>query len=243
MFHVKHPNDSFELCPANVADAVRSVGVAVTLAQADLLLRHAELVLEANQYMNLTRITAAQAVLSLHIVDSLAFLPHVEPLTGRVVDIGSGAGYPGVPLAILGSEMILCESVKKKAAFLESASAALGLGATVRPLRAEELAGVSPGSANTVIARAVSATGALLELAAPLLQAAGRLIALKGTPDDEELERAARVAKLCGMTESTRASYVLPTGEQRTVLVFEKSGEPLLPLPRRPGAAQREPLG
>jgi len=243
MFHVKHSRDSLGLSPAAVVDALRSARVTVTQAQAELLIQHADLVLEANQVMNLTRITSRKGVLSLHIVDSLAFLPHVEPLAGLVVDLGSGAGYPGIPLAILGAEMVLCESVKKKAAFLEHSCAALGLQVSVQPLRAEELVSVVSGSADVVVARAVSVTASLLELAAPLLRTSGRLIALKGIPSEEELAGARRAEPLCGMAESARVEYALPTGERRTVLVFEKIGKPRRPLPRRPGTAQQEPLG
>lgn len=243
MFHVKHLSHEQELTPAAVVDAARSASVDTSMQQAELIIEHARLVVEANRSMNLTRLTAPADVLMLHIVDSLAFLPHVRPLDGRIIDIGSGAGYPGIPLAILGAELTLCESVKKKAAFLERVVAALGLEVPVEPVRAEELAARMPGTAAVVIARAVSATAALVELASPLLMLGGRLIALKGTPSPEELLSAQKVAPVCGLSETARVKYLLPTGEHRMVLVFEKTGKPRVALPRRPGAAQRQPLG
>lgn len=243
MFHVKHPDDLLLLNPNDVVAAVGAAGVVVTDQQATLLIRHAELVVEANRQMNLTRLTTADEVLSLHIVDSLAFLPHVRTLTGAVIDIGSGAGYPGLPLAIMGWHVTLCESVKKKAAFLEWVSGRLDLDVTVKAVRAEELAIAQPEAADCVIARAVSSTASLVELASPLLRRSGRLIALKGVPDESELTGAGVAAQACGMRLDSKVEYSLPSGDRRTVLVFEKSGRPRIALPRRPGAAQRQPLG
>jgi 16S rRNA (guanine527-N7)-methyltransferase len=243
MFHVKHTSDQSALTPQAVVEAARSAGVVVLPAEAARIVEHAALVLDANNRMNLTRITEPSDVLTLHIVDSIAFLPHVAPLTGRIVDMGSGAGYPGIPLAILGLNVTLCESVKKKAAFLEETVVHLGLDVPVKPQRAEDLAAAEPASADVVVARAVSATASLLELASPLLRTAGRLIALKGTPDEDELARANVVAPMCGMRNVSRTEYVLPGGERRSVLVYERVGRAHVSLPRRPGSAQRRPLG
>lgn len=243
MFHVKHLTESFDLTPESVRAACEGAEVPVSLVQAAAMVKHARLVVDANTRMNLTRLTTPEEVLSLHIVDSVAFLPLVAPLAGRVIDIGSGAGYPGIPLAILNADVTLCESVKKKAAFLESVVRELGLPCDVEPLRAEELAAARPADASVVVARAVSSTAALIELAAPLLRTRGRLIALKGVPDEEELGQAMRAASLCGMRQQSRTEYTLPTAELRTVLVFEKVARARIGLPRRPGTAQRQPLG
>lgn len=243
MFHVKHVTESLELNPAAVTEACGRAGVVVSPEQSATMVGHAALVVEANSRMNLTRLTSAHDVLNLHIVDSVAFLPYVAPLTGRVIDIGSGAGYPGIPLAILGADATLCESVKKKAAFLEMVVRELHLSCSVQPVRAEELATARPADADVVVARAVTSIAALVELAAPLLRVGGRLIALKGVPREEERDQSARAAALCGMRERSCDAYALPAGEQRTVLVFEKVGKPAIALPRRPGTAQRQPLG
>lgn len=243
MFHVKHLIDSFDLSPGCVREACARADVTVSSEQAEALVKHAGLVLEANTRMNLTRITTTEEVISLHVVDSVAFLPLVAPLVGRVVDIGAGAGYPGIPLAIVGADVTLCESVKKKAAFLESAVDEIGLSCVVEPVRAEELATARPASADVVVARAVSSIAALVELAAPLLRSGGRLIALKGVPNDDERARGIAASAMCGLSEQSFIRYGLPSGECRTVVVFEKTGRPRISLPRRPGTAQRQPLG
>lgn len=240
MFHVKQ---SAVIDAVDVAAKLAAAGVRIDESQAALLARHSTLVLTANQRMNLTRITDPEEVVALHIVDSLAFLPHAHPGVGRLLDMGSGAGFPGIPLAILGFDVTLCESVKKKAAFLQDVVSELGLLVNIEPLRAEELAVESRGAFSTVIARALSSLPALVELASPLLCAGGCLIAMKGRLESGERARADAAARLCGMTPASSVPYVLERGEERTVCVYVKSGKSSLRLPRRPGMAQKQPLG
>lgn len=241
MFHVKHDPTPLE------SNAVRArlapLGLTLTDRQTDLLVRHAELVLEHNQYLNLTRITEPENVIDLHIVDSLSFLPHVETPGGRWLDIGSGAGYPGIPLAILGYDVTLCESVKKKAAFLATAVSDLGLATEVLPLRAEEVAVANPGSFDVVIARAVSSLPALVELASPLLRPGGCLIAMKGRPEAAERENVLAACAIVGMKPKQETDYQLPNGDLRSVFVYTRTGKARVSLPRRPGMAQRQPFG
>src|SRR5574340_659517 len=105
MFHVKPTDDTHAMDPAVIAAALEASGVSISREQAQLIAAHADLVLATNVTMNLTRITSPDAVVTLHIVDSLAFLPRIAPLIGPVVDIGSGAGYPGIPLRIAGVDV------------------------------------------------------------------------------------------------------------------------------------------
>jgi len=243
MFHVKPSAESTEIAAAAVHRTLAEAGLDVSLSECALLALHAQLVLEANAAMNLTRIVAPDDVMRLHIADSLRFLCETGPLTGHVIDIGSGAGYPGIPLAILGYDVELCESVKKKARFLSDCVKTLGLETGVTALRAEELALQAPGSADCVVARAVSALASLVELASPLLKMGGRLIALKGDPERDEIDRGARVAALCGMRQTSKRPYTLPGGEVRTVVEYTRVAKPRQPLPRRVGLAQRQPMG
>lgn len=240
MFHVKPPPHAIDV--RSLEDALASCEVRVEHAQLDLLARHAALVLEANSRLNLTRIVSPEDVVHLHIVDSLAFLPLVAPLQSPLVDIGSGAGYPGIPLAILGYDVTLLESVGKKAAFLQEAVTDLGLTAPVVRARAEELATTRP-EFSTAIARAVSSLPALVELASPLLRTGGQLVALKGTPEELERASASKAADIVGMRHSAEVPYRLPRGEARTVVTYEKVAASRMKLPRRSGMAQRQPLG
>jgi 16S rRNA (guanine527-N7)-methyltransferase len=228
---------------AAVVRAVAEVGVTIADSEAAALLVHMDSVRDANRRFNLTRIDDPGEMLRLHVADSLAFLPHVSDLQGPIIDLGSGAGYPGIPLAVvLQAHTILCESTRKKAEFLESVLADLDLDAEVVTERAEVLTLRRPRCAGTVVARAVSSLAALLELASPLLRTGGLLVALKGAPSEDEVLRASRVAPLCGMVPVRAEGYQLPGGERRSVYVYRKESEPSVPLPRRSGAAQRQPL-
>jgi 16S rRNA (guanine527-N7)-methyltransferase len=244
MFHVKHSDDS-TLSLSAIQDAALRCGVRLDELQAEAIRSHAAMVVSANERLNLTRITEPQALLRLHIVDSLIWMKYVEGALGSVIDIGSGAGYPGIPVAIAtGAPMTLCESIKKKSHFLIDVVSVLGLAVTVYPDRAEELARVSPAAADTVVARAVSSLSALIELAAPLLTMGGRLVALKGTIEPSELQAGEHVAQLCGLTHEGVTAYVLPGGDEaRSVAVYRRTGGTVVPLPRRAGLAQRRPLG
>lgn len=241
MFHVKHNDHHID--PTRVASALAEVGVAASSVQADLLAKHASLVLDANATMNLTRITDPADVIELHIQDSLLPMALVDMTQGSVADIGSGAGYPGIPLAIMGCKLTLCESVKKKATFLSETVEALGLHCSVVALRAEELGEIQPSAFSIVTARAVSSLPALVELSAPLLSPGGCLVAMKGRLQAAEWEQADRVSELCGMGRTAMLEYCLPRGDQRSLYVYERTGTARIALPRRPGMAQRQPFG
>jgi len=227
-----------------IAAGIEALGLCAPVDGAETLARHLSLVLEANAQFNLTSIDPVDAV-ALHVLDSCAatsFLAAAPP--GAFADIGSGAGYPGIPLSVIaGRRVALVESVGKKAAFLERVVAELRLDATVHRARAEELAQTQPGSFAAVTARALSSLPSLVELAAPLLHRDGLLICLKGDPDEAELLRGRSAAALCGMIEERVAPISIPgTGARRCVIVYRRSARPRVPLPRRPGMAQRKPL-
>ncbi len=214
-------------------------------SQATTLVSHAEAVLSANRTMNLTRITDPEMFLAGHIVDSALGTRAVDECPpGRLVDLGSGAGYPGIPLAVLTSRpATLVESVKKKAAFLGGWVAASGLDIEVVAQRAEELALRSSGGFAIVTARAVAPLASLVELASPLLQHHGRLIAYKGRPGPDELAAGERAASLTGMRPLAVVNLQAPESlGERCLVVYEKRGAPTISLPRRPGSAQRRPL-
>jgi 16S rRNA (guanine527-N7)-methyltransferase len=229
---------------ADIAGGLAEMGIAATGTQLDALARHLSLVLETNEVLNLTSIDARDSV-PLHVLDSASALPFLaEAPAGAFADLGSGPGYPGVPLAVLsGRPVTLVESVRKKAAFLERVVEALRLEATVHPFRAEELASEHPGSFAAVTARALSALPSLVELGAPLLVPGGLLVCLKGRPDEEELRRGDVVSRRCGLKRiETTAVDVPGVDAARTLVVYRRIGVSAVKLPRRNGMAQRQPL-
>ncbi len=247
MFHVKHlsPTPGPPLLPEAIRDALRAVDVSCDIAQARLLADHSAAVVRANTTMNLTRITDNASMLVGHIVDSSLGMREVDQCpAGRLVDLGSGAGYPGIVLAILtGRPTTLVESVKKKAAFLHEWVTGAALDIDVRAQRAEEVALEDPCGFAVVTARAVAPLASLTELAAPLLLRGGRLVAYKGQPGAAELAAGDKVASIVGMRALGLSRLPAPESlGERCLVVYEKVGSPSIPLPRRSGSAQRRPL-
>lgn len=225
--------------PADVASsAKRAVPYAVEYLR-DLL--------EANKRVNLTAIREMDEALRLHLIDSLSALPEVDAAPeGALLDIGTGGGFPGVPLGIAtGRRVVLADSVRKKVIVIDEILSQMApkIEYRVSSDRVESLANSEAGEYAVVTARAVSELPALVELAAPLLMEGGRLVALKAQISDEEVERSLRVAKLVGMSRVSTRTFTLPRGgEERTIIVFERRGAPKLRLPRRVGLAQNQPL-
>ena len=227
-----------------IAEACLSAGISVDEETAGLLARHVDLAYEAGAHQNLTRVPRDQAPL-LHVVDSLLGLEAMKASgSGDWADIGSGAGFPGIPLCVRGVRHVdLIESVAKKSRFLNTVAAELCLDVTVRECRAEEAAQESRDRYASVSVRAVGALSELTELAAPLLRMGGALVAWKGAPTDEELRRGAAVGRMVGLAMREVRPYGLPSSEaRRTLVVFEKVAGSRVRLPRRPGLARSRPL-
>ena len=228
-----------------ICAGLSAMGIATGDDLVGRLTAHLEMVTEVNTRFNLTAIDPDNAV-SLHILDSMGArcaLGDAPP--GRFADIGSGAGYPGVPLSLVtGRPVDLVESVGKKAAFLSEVTRELRLDATVHRIRAEELVSTHRDGFSAVTARALSALPSLVELAAPLLKPSGLLICLKGRPAAEEIASGNAVATLCGMGPAHIVEVSIPGIEAaRCIVVYRKTGRSRLKLPRRTGLAQRSPLG
>jgi len=222
-------------------------GMTVDRGAADLISRHLEAVMSANERMNLTAIRELDSAVLLHVVDSLLCSGDLEQApAGAFADLGSGSGYPGIPLAIVsGRRAALVESISKKARFLEEVVGMLEVEPRIRVLqmRAEELARREPGLYAAVTARALSSLPALVELAAPLLMDGGVLIAMKGKPEAAEIERGRAAGGVVGMAlESLREYQLFVRGDARACIVFRKTSEGSISLPRRDGVAQRRPL-
>lgn len=216
-------------------------------AQQELIDQHLSLIIEANKVTNLTRITSESEARILHVEDSLvAFSEVCDAPEGLYGDLGTGGGFPGIPLAIAsGRETVLVDSVGKKIAILGQVVHELGLGDSVTTYtgRIEELALNRPGAFSVLTARALTQLPSLVELASPLLRLGGRLVSYKANIEDEELDAAIALKGKVGMKLVSDRSLFLSDGiTKRRVLVFEKVAEPTVKLPRRNGMAQKRPL-
>jgi 16S rRNA (guanine527-N7)-methyltransferase len=223
--------------------------ISISVEHQIALLEHLDWVLDWNPRVNLTAITEPKTATRLHILDSLlAASALAEAPEGTLMDLGSGAGFPGFPLAVVtGRPTVLIESVRKKAKVVDDFLAASGYGAqySVRtaPERVEDYARMSSETASVVTARAVTQLGPLIELAAPLLKEQGVLVAMKGNIEELELAVAERTAELTGMRIEHVRPYLLPEGlESRTLVIVRRIGSSRIPLPRRNGLAQKQPI-
>ena len=210
-------------------------------AQLDELLR----LVQASPH-SLTTVRDPVDGVELHVADSLAGLavPEVRS-AGRLADLGAGAGFPGLVLAIAlpQTSVVLVESVGKKAAFLEAAAADLGLAnVAVVGARAEEW-GAGLGACDVVTARALAALDILLEYAAPLLVEGGVLVAWKGRRSPQEEEAAAAAAQILGMEAPSPVTVPGPEGAERHLYLSRKVGPTPSGYPRREGMARKRPLG
>lgn len=212
-----------------------------------LMQRYLDSILEANKVTNLTRITDGEQARLIHIEDSLVGLPEVnEAPVGLYGDLGSGGGFPGVPLALAtGRKTLLVDSVKKKMAIVQSALDDLSLSEQISTSseRIEDLPLEYKEKFAVLTARALSKLVSLIELASPLLKKSGRLVCYKAQLSSEELEEALAVQDLVGLKMISQREICLSDGETtRTIVVFEKIGKSRIKLPRRIGLAQKQPL-
>jgi 16S rRNA (guanine527-N7)-methyltransferase len=217
---------------------------------ADAAQRYVALLLDANRRLNLTRVVEPEAVARLHLLDSLAALPLLDELApDSAVDLGSGGGVPGIPLALArpDARWLLVDSVGKKAAALRDFVGALGLPNVEVVADRAEVLGRHPAHRerhDAVVARACAALPVLVELALPLLRVGGQLIAWKGplADGDEELGRGRLAAGQLGGGPVTIQPSLPALGGHTFVLVPKDRDSPGR-YPRRPGEPGRRPLG
>ncbi len=198
-----------------------ALGVEVGPEAAARMARHAEAMIQWNRRVNLTAITDPAEVAVKHFVDSAAAVLRVDS-GDRVLDIGSGAGFPGLVIKLLvpDSTVTLVDAVRKKASFLAHVIGLLGLsGIQARHVRAEDLA-AEADRWDRVVCRAVADLPEIIRLARPLLAPGGRIIALKGRLSDAELAGAREIAD--GPVETV--PYRLPgLGDRRTLVIHAPS--------------------
>lgn len=212
---------------------------------AEICVRHLLLVNQVNQYMNLTRIQDIHDALVLHVVDSLALTRDLPIEPERFLDMGTGAGFPGIPFAVYtGCEGVLLDSVGKKVnavnAFIDELNIP-DLHAIHE--RCESYALVERGSFDVVFARAVGQMNLIVEYGAPFLEDDGYLIIAKANPSDDEVRLAERTSEICGLELVGTDSFDLPRDlGHRTVFLYQKVSDPRVKLPRPVGLAKKQPL-
>lgn len=211
---------------------------------ADALDRYAELLVEYNKKVNLTAITEPEGIEDRHFIDSLLLAAQPE-VRGRVVDVGTGAGFPGIVLKLFRPEieLTLMEPTGKRVDFLKYACAELGIEAEFAKERAEEAARKRwRETFDTAVARAVADLPVLAEYCLPLVSVGGVFVAMKGSSAQDEAARGAgAVKKLGGEVAGTRA-FTLPDSSARELIFCTKISHTPPAYPRNGGKIAKAPL-
>lgn len=220
----------------------------LTEAQLDAFGRYAEILIEWNRRLNLTRIIEPDEIAVKHFLDSLSIYPALPPDTGRIIDVGSGAGFPGLPLkiALPHLRLTLLEATGKKTAFLRHAVETLGLAEVeILTARAEEAGHLAEHREqyDVALARAVAALPVLAEYTLPLVRVGGLVVAQKGQQPAAEIETARPALRILGGEIRRVLPVDLPglTDARHLVLIAKKQATPSR-YPRRPGLPAKRPL-
>lgn len=228
--------------PSEFERAAGEYGLRFDPGDLERLSAYLAMLLDATTRFNLTAITDPDEAWLKHVFDSLTLLPFTGDAT-TVLDLGSGGGLPGVPLAIAmpGVRFVLLEATGKKAAFLRQVAERLELSNVEVVNERAEIAGrdaVHRERYDVVVARAVGRLAVLIELAAPMARIEGHVLAVKGARAAEEIAEAKQALYMlhCRVMETVRT----PTG---TIVVIRKARRTPKHYPRRPGEPKRCPLG
>lgn len=229
--------------------AKRAIQFKVNLSEEQLnqFYKYMQLLLEWNEKINLTAITDPEEIITKHFIDSLSLVPYIEP-KDIVLDIGTGAGFPGVPLKIVLSQndFTLLDSLNKRVDFLKIIIQELGL-EKIEAIhgRAEEFSKEQNRreNYNIVVSRAVAKLNVLLEYMLPFVKIGGRCICMKALDIEDEVESAKKAIEILGgKIEQIDTITLENTDIERKIVVIKKIKETPKKYPRKAGTPTKEPI-
>jgi len=226
---------------------VEQAGIALSEQQLAQFAVYSGYLLEINQHMNLTAIKEPEEVALRHFLDSLLPLTLVEfPQNARLIDIGSGAGFPGLALKIARPDLdaTLLDATNKRVRFLADAAKRIGVQAACLHARAEEAGRQAHlrEQFDIACARAVSHLRELCEYCLPFVKVGGRFISLKGPQLEQELQEAQNALRELGGQVEAVQEYALPDGSGRTLVVVKKISQTSAKYPRPSAKMAKKPL-
>ena len=226
-----------------LAKGLPGLGLSLPEEIQDTLCAFGEAVIEQNKVMNLTAITEPKQVAKLHLLDSLSLLSSEDLKGKKVIDVGCGAGFPGVPVKIACPEMklTLLDSLGKRMQWLENILPTLGVEAECVTARAEEAVSDRRECYDYATSRAVARLNILLELTAPYVKVGGKVLAMKGTAAQEELLEAKNAISRLGLKVEKVEEFPMD-GTAHTVIVLRKVSHTPPQYPRRYAKIKQNPL-
>lgn len=224
------------------------IGIELSENQLKQFQLYFDLLIETNKVMNLTAITEMEEVVLKHFIDSIALVQYISLSKKRVIDVGTGAGFPGIPLAILCSDaqFMLMDSLNKRIKFLNEVIKVCELeNVEIIHSRAEDL-GRNKNfreQYDLCVSRAVANMSTLLEYCIPFIKVGGKFISYKSGDVKDELQKSEVAQQELGCKRKEIIPFELPQSDmQRTFVIFEKKKVLLNKYPRQAGKPKREPL-
>ncbi len=236
-----------ELLKTELSPLCRELSLSLDELALDRLCRYAELLCEWNEKMNLTAITDPCGIARKHFYDSLLFFRGIQPPTGtRIVDVGTGAGFPGMVLKIIRPDLslTLLDGLNKRLIFLQEVLTQLDLHAETVHARAEE-GGRNPQlreQFDISVARAVARLPVLCEYCLPFVKPGGHFVAMKAKSGKEESKEAENAVSKLGGRIACLAETALPDGEERCLIRIEKIRPTDPTFPRPSAKIAKKPL-
>lgn len=231
----------------NLSKLLQEINVEINEEEINKFYDYMNLLLQWNEKINLTAITEQEDIILKHFVDSLTIYKYIEE-SKNVIDIGTGAGFPGIPLAILKNknEFTLVDSLNKRINFLNEIKEKLCLENVINiHARAEEF-GQNKAyreKYDIAVSRAVANLSVLVEYLIPVTKLGGKIICMKGSNIEEELKDAEYAISLLGGKIILRDEFYLPKSDiKRNIIVIEKIKNTPLKYPRKAGTPVKDPL-
>ena len=228
-----------------LAQGAESRNIALNDAQLEAFRKYYEFLEERNRVMNLTAISGEEDVARLHFLDCIALLKLSDFKNKRVIDIGSGAGFPGIPMLIAEPtiSLTLLDAQGKRVNFMSELLEKIGMSAECLHLRAEEAPKELRGAFDYAVSRAVARLNILCELCIPFVKKGGYFIAMKGELADEEVAEAERAIKTLGCTLRSVTEYPIPDTDLRhRAVIMQKTANTPDKYPRRFAVIKKSPL-